>query len=598
MEDMITSETLSAGPSLKPLSSENLKINCLVFGESSDRAFCLRIDSGDSISEMRELIHSQYIETQLRSSIRISDLIIFRLDEPVHPGDARINQISSHTVSDEPPFRCTKCHPLAKIGEYFNSATMVYGNNIQLLVIISKKNPAQTTQQFMAEGVNFKPTQPTPVRTHQIVNIAPPPSNNTFYANGQPRAVAPSQFVCKWNNACGNVYPTGDQLKNHISEAHIGRAMNGNLCLECLWPDGHVNSKRTFKKRNQIVQHMTTHIDEKPFMCKICPAVFKRPQDLKKHERGHRIAEYASSEQAKMESMKGKSEGVADDFINASKTLYRMVTNPAEHPGVNGYPQRQQMLTPQFHPYPTNFPIRFDGMPAETGYVSIHPGVGASLYPVRPYTGQFYAPNTMYMKETDYQMYPQAIQQNQDNKIRYPALENALENGTAKRPGEELLDDMEKRQRVSQTADIAIEEEAVHVEAEGTVEPVGSTIPKVANTGMDNSQRIQETPEPPQPTTQAQLPPPLSVNEITDEPIVNDSAELTVPADNQSNADEEARSENSMSNASEQDHSKPQSSPTEEKPKIQDYGLNFLAEACNLASSNETTFKKSIKDRS
>ncbi|KAJ2298078.1 hypothetical protein IWW54_006691, partial [Coemansia sp. RSA 2705] len=72
-------------------------------------------------------------------------------------------------------------------------------------------------------------------------------------------------------------------LYMHITNDHVGRKSTGNLCLECKWEGCSV--KRT--KRDHITSHIRVHVPLKPYKCTLCAKTFKRPQDLKKHEKTH-----------------------------------------------------------------------------------------------------------------------------------------------------------------------------------------------------------------------------------------------------------------------------------------------------------------------
>ncbi|KAJ2376088.1 hypothetical protein IW150_002180, partial [Coemansia sp. RSA 2607] len=74
-----------------------------------------------------------------------------------------------------------------------------------------------------------------------------------------------------------------ETLYAHVTNDHIGRKSTGNLCLECKWEGCQV--KRT--KRDHITSHVRVHIPLKPYKCNQCTKSFKRPQDLKKHEKTH-----------------------------------------------------------------------------------------------------------------------------------------------------------------------------------------------------------------------------------------------------------------------------------------------------------------------
>ncbi|KAG1169037.1 hypothetical protein G6F70_006910 [Rhizopus microsporus] len=63
--------------------------------------------------------------------------------------------------------------------------------------------------------------------------------------------------ACKWTD-CTSIFDDPEQLYLHLTNDHVGRKSTGNLCLTCHWDK-----------------------------CDFCPKSFKRPQDLKKHEKIH-----------------------------------------------------------------------------------------------------------------------------------------------------------------------------------------------------------------------------------------------------------------------------------------------------------------------
>ncbi|KAJ1742120.1 hypothetical protein LPJ78_002838 [Coemansia sp. RSA 989] len=92
-----------------------------------------------------------------------------------------------------------------------------------------------------------------------------------------------STLQCKWEGCTAGGFHDAEVLYTHITNDHVGRKSTGNLCLECKW-DG-CNVKRT--KRDHITSHIRVHVPLKPYKCSLCAKSFKRPQDLKKHEKTH-----------------------------------------------------------------------------------------------------------------------------------------------------------------------------------------------------------------------------------------------------------------------------------------------------------------------
>ncbi|KAJ2161407.1 hypothetical protein GGF46_001502 [Coemansia sp. RSA 552] len=99
-------------------------------------------------------------------------------------------------------------------------------------------------------------------------------------AEGSP---PPPQLECRWDGCTHAPFGDAELLYAHITNDHIGRKSTGNLCLECHW-DG-CSVSRT--KRDHITSHVRVHVPLKPYKCTQCTKAFKRPQDLKKHEKTH-----------------------------------------------------------------------------------------------------------------------------------------------------------------------------------------------------------------------------------------------------------------------------------------------------------------------
>nr|AZJ17930.1 PacC [Ganoderma lucidum] len=107
----------------------------------------------------------------------------------------------------------------------------------------------------------------------------PPPSDNTASPTSAPTSSSPPSedpapgHQCQWIS-CDKTLPDPESLYNHLCNDHIGRKSTGNLCL-------------------------TFHTPLKPHVCEICRKPFKRPQDLKKHEKIHTEEHHAQHKHSK-----------------------------------------------------------------------------------------------------------------------------------------------------------------------------------------------------------------------------------------------------------------------------------------------------------
>ncbi|EJT99937.1 hypothetical protein DACRYDRAFT_55334 [Dacryopinax primogenitus] len=97
-----------------------------------------------------------------------------------------------------------------------------------------------------------------------------------------------------WEN-CSHRAADPELLYIHLCNDHIGRKSTGNLCLTCKWKDCGVSCA----KRDHITSHLRVHTPLKPHTCDICNKAFKRPQDLKKHEKIHTAEHHTAHKHSK-----------------------------------------------------------------------------------------------------------------------------------------------------------------------------------------------------------------------------------------------------------------------------------------------------------
>ncbi|KAL1922318.1 uncharacterized protein VTP21DRAFT_9857 [Calcarisporiella thermophila] len=87
---------------------------------------------------------------------------------------------------------------------------------------------------------------------------------------------------CLWKD-CTREFDDAELLYMHACNDHVGRKSTNNLCLTCKWDGCEVSTV----KRDHLTSHLRVHVPLKPHSCSVCGKAFKRPQDLKKHEKIH-----------------------------------------------------------------------------------------------------------------------------------------------------------------------------------------------------------------------------------------------------------------------------------------------------------------------
>ncbi|CAG8793908.1 35259_t:CDS:2 [Gigaspora margarita] len=109
------------------------------------------------------------------------------------------------------------------------------------------------------------------------MSVTPPPSAKN------------EEMICLWKQ-CNRNFEDPELLYQHLANDHVGRKSTGNLCLKCHWDKCEVQTS----KRDHITSHLRVHVPLKPHVCPRCRKAFKRPQDLKKHEKIHSEEHQAS----------------------------------------------------------------------------------------------------------------------------------------------------------------------------------------------------------------------------------------------------------------------------------------------------------------
>jgi hypothetical protein len=141
--------------------------------------------------------------------------------------------------------------------------------------------------------LNMSSSSPSPPHPDSSLNSSPHPSDSHTSTDSIPSESPPSH-KCLWLD-CTQAFSDPETLYNHLCNSHIGRKSTNNLCLTCKWKD----CGTTCAKRDHITSHLRVHTPLKPHACEICNKSFKRPQDLKKHEKIHTEEHHAQHKHSK-----------------------------------------------------------------------------------------------------------------------------------------------------------------------------------------------------------------------------------------------------------------------------------------------------------
>ncbi|CBQ68869.1 Transcription factor pacC [Sporisorium reilianum SRZ2] len=175
-------------------------------------------------------------------------------------------------------------------------------------------------------------------------------------------------ITCRWDD-CGKVFYDPEVVYKHLCDDHVGRKSTNNLCLTCRWEGCDV----TCAKRDHITSHIRVHTPLKPHNCDVCGKTFKRPQDLKKHERIH-------TEQHQQQRQHKAAQNAAARAYSMSEHTAPFGAYPYPPPThYMGYPQlpAQHGLYPSASAYPSAYP----SLPT-TDYHYAHSSSSASLSPM------------------------------------------------------------------------------------------------------------------------------------------------------------------------------------------------------------------------
>ncbi|PWN26968.1 hypothetical protein BDZ90DRAFT_279907 [Jaminaea rosea] len=164
-----------------------------------------------------------------------------------------------------------------------------------------------------------------------------------------------SVVTCRWGQ-CRLTFDDPEILYQHLCNDHVGRKSTNNLCLTCHWTDCDV----TCAKRDHITSHIRVHTPLKPHSCGTCGKTFKRPQDLRKHERIHT----EDHQQKQAEQRLQKQQAVAAAKEEAKQNAARQQQQQQQHQQAAAASQLYPAPPPHHRQSaPGNFPTGANGHP-------------------------------------------------------------------------------------------------------------------------------------------------------------------------------------------------------------------------------------------
>ncbi|PVG01999.1 hypothetical protein CPB86DRAFT_811903 [Serendipita vermifera] len=170
-----------------------------------------------------------------------------------------------------------------------------------------EKDPAATT----TNTTTTTTTTATPVN-----DSTPKPAPDTSSSSSA------ESYTCQWTT-CTKSFADPEALYMHLCTDHVGRKSTNNLCLTCHWKD----CNTTCAKRDHITSHLRVHTPLKPHLCEVCHKSFKRPQDLKKHEKIHTEAHHLQHKHSKAITVKelpSKAKSLLDSSVASDRRPHQV----------------------------------------------------------------------------------------------------------------------------------------------------------------------------------------------------------------------------------------------------------------------------------